>query len=161
LGRLWIFFLGGAGEGTRNSRTRTTESFSQDDTSLQTALFMLYIIVYIEQWGFSLQHATDNHERYPRSSRPWTDTSSVQASTTRRPVPQIEDSVTWGCFTSFHHGLHGAVGMVFYADAVYVTYYFCYMFSLGPSSGNSGSVRIYRRVIFFKQNWWCARTSCT
>jgi hypothetical protein len=29
----------------------------------------------------------------------------------------------------------------------------CYMFSLGPSSGSSDSVRIYRRVIFGKQNW--------
>eukprot|EP00001_Collodictyon_triciliatum_P181185 32333_2 len=27
--------------------------------------------------------------------------------------------------------------MVFYAHVVYVTCYFCYMFSLGPSSGSS------------------------
>jgi hypothetical protein len=34
----WVedFFLGGGGQGKRNSRTRTTESFSEDDTSLQT-----------------------------------------------------------------------------------------------------------------------------
>ena len=44
--------------------------------------------------------------------------------------------------------------MVFDAHAVYVTCYFCYMFrSVGPSSGSSDSVRIYRRVIFGKQNW--------
>ena len=30
-----------------------------------------------------------------------------------------------------------------------------------PSSGNNGSVRVYRRVIFGKQNWRCARTLCT
>jgi hypothetical protein len=29
---------------------------------------------------------------------------------------------------------------------VFVTCYFCYMFSLGPSSGSTGSIRIYRSV---------------
>ena len=29
---------------------------------------------------------------------------------------------------------------------VYVTCYFCYMFSLGPSSGSTGSVRVYRKA---------------
>jgi hypothetical protein len=33
--------------------------------------------------------------------------------------------------------------MVSYVHTVYVTCYFCYMFSLGTSSGNTGSVRIY------------------
>jgi hypothetical protein len=45
---------------------------------------------------------------------------------------------------SFRHGLHGEVGMVFYVHEVYVTCYFCYMFSLGPSSSSSDNVRIYR-----------------
>ncbi len=31
----------------------------------------------------------------------------------------------------------------------------------GPSSGSNGSVRVYRRVIFDKQNWRCARTLCS
>ncbi len=31
----------------------------------------------------------------------------------------------------------------------------------GPSSGSNGSVRVYRRVIFGKQNWRCARTLCS
>ncbi len=43
--------------------------------------------------------------------------------------------------------------MMFYAHVVCVTCYFRYMFSLGHSSGSSDSVRIYRRVIFGKQNW--------
>ena len=30
-----------------------------------------------------------------------------------------------------------------------------------PSSGSNGSVRVYRRVIFGKQNWRCARTLCS
>ena len=34
--------------------------------------------------------------------------------------------------------------MVSYVHSVFVTCYFCYMFSLGPSSGSTGSVRIYR-----------------
>ena len=79
-------------------------------------------------------------------------------------LPSDDARTRWsfqGCGISFHHGLHGAVGMVFYAHVVYVTCYFCYMFSLGPSSGSSGSVRIYRRVIFGKQNWRCARTLCS
>jgi hypothetical protein len=55
-----------------------------------------------------------------------------------------------------------------YAHAVYVVIRYvciCYMsvicLVLGPSSGSIGSVWIYRRDIFGKQNWWCARTSCT
>ena len=43
LGRLLIFFLGGAGEGNRSSRVRVVEKFSQDG-GLQTALFVIYII---------------------------------------------------------------------------------------------------------------------
>jgi hypothetical protein len=31
----------------------------------------------------------------------------------------------------------------------------------GPSSGSNGSVRVYRRVIFGKQNWRCVRTLCS
>ena len=34
--------------------------------------------------------------------------------------------------------------MVSYVHVVYVTCYFCYMFSLGPSSASTGSVQIYR-----------------
>ena len=34
----------------------------------------------------------------------------------------------------------------FAAGTVYVTCYFCYLFSLGSSSGSTGSVRIYRSV---------------
>jgi hypothetical protein len=37
--------------------------------------------------------------------------------------------------------------MVSYVHVVYVTCYFCNMFSLGPSSGSTGSVRIYRSVM--------------
>jgi hypothetical protein len=56
-----------------------------------------------------------------------------------RRYPLILDSLV-------SHGLHGTVGMVSYSHVVYVTSYFCYMFSLGPSSESIGSVRIYRSV---------------
>jgi hypothetical protein len=39
------FFLGGEGEAKRKLQGKcTTESFSEDDTSLRTVPFMLYII---------------------------------------------------------------------------------------------------------------------
>jgi hypothetical protein len=37
--------------------------------------------------------------------------------------------------------------MVSHTHVVYVTCYFCYMFSLGPSSGNTGSVWILHTQI--------------
>ena len=37
-------------------------------------------------------------------------------------------------------------GMMFHVHEVYVTCYFCYMFSLGPSSASTGSVQIYRNA---------------
>ncbi len=45
LGRTWMFFLRGVGEGKRKCQDSTAESFSQDDTHFQTVpFFMLYII---------------------------------------------------------------------------------------------------------------------
>ena len=46
-----------------------------------------------------------------------------QASTTRRPVHTL--TTVEGLLPSFRHGVHGAVGMIFYAHAVYVV--ICYM----------------------------------
>ena len=43
LGRLLIFFFGGAGEGKRNSRSRNAETFSQDDAiSKQPCVYVIY-----------------------------------------------------------------------------------------------------------------------
>jgi hypothetical protein len=136
LGRLWIVFFLGRERGRGNSMSRTTESFSQDDTSLRTSLFS-------------------------STSTPWTDMCTVQVSTTRRPLPHTDHSEGAVAPRSVTDSTHGSVGMVSYVHVVYVTCYFCYMFSLVPSSGSSDSVRIYRSVIFGKQNWWCVRTSCT
>jgi hypothetical protein len=40
-------------------------------------------------------------------------------------LPRIDDDVRT-CCTSFHHGLHGTVGLVTYTNTVYVTCYLCY-----------------------------------
>ena len=45
LGRLLIFFFGGAGEGKRNSRACNAETFSQDDTSSKHPC--VYVIYYM------------------------------------------------------------------------------------------------------------------
>jgi hypothetical protein len=50
---------------------------------------MLYIIYCAVE--VSLQHASDNRERWSRSSMTWADTYDVQSSTTRRPSSHIED----------------------------------------------------------------------
>ena len=65
-GRLWMFFLGGAGEGKRSSRARFAEKFSQNG-GLQTALFfVLYIIfrsIYLD--AYYIQHfLSGNNCRY-------------------------------------------------------------------------------------------------
>jgi hypothetical protein len=46
-----------------------------------------------------------------------------QVSTTRRPVHTLTTGE--GLLSSFHHGLHGVVGMIFYTHTVYVV--ICYM----------------------------------
>ncbi len=140
VGSLWIFFLGGEGDGKRR----------RQDTFIMVCFF-------------------DRRREFPNtrvvlnitclSAMSWTDTwcSSFDNLTT--------SSTYWrqwrASCTSFRHGLHGTVGMVFYAHVVYVTCYFCYMFSLETSSGSSVSIRIYRRVIFGKQNWWSVWMTCT
>ena len=92
--RFWVgrgcFFLGGAGEGKRNSRARNAETFSQDDASSKQP--WVYVIYYmLSSGGFAgicLQVITKG-VLDPRL--PWTDTCTVEASTTRRPSPRIED----------------------------------------------------------------------
>ena len=78
--------------------------------------------------------------------RPGQTRAMFQASTTRRPVHTL---TTVEC------------GLCCYMLYVYYMLYACYMSSSEPSSGSSGSVWIYRRAIFGKQNWLCARMPCT
>jgi hypothetical protein len=46
LGRTWMFFLRGVGEGKRKCQDSTAESFSQDDTRFQTVPFLMLYIIY-------------------------------------------------------------------------------------------------------------------
>ena len=62
-----MFFLGGAGEGKRNSRARAVETFSQDDASSKQPLTVYYIL-YVEQWGFRCSMSSGPREGGPRSS---------------------------------------------------------------------------------------------
>jgi hypothetical protein len=90
LGRLWIFFLGGWGRGRGRDRASTAESFSQDDTHFQTVpFFMLYYILI--SGGFATV-CFRSSRKVSSTSMSWTDTYTFQSSTTRRPVPLIEDS---------------------------------------------------------------------
>ncbi len=96
-----------------------------------------------------LHQVSEHREKYPRPRRPGQTFALLKC----RQLDDLfhELKTVKGCYTSFHHRLHGAVGMVSYAHAVYVICYFCHMFSLGFSSGNSDRVRMYRRVISGKQ----------
>ncbi len=91
----------------------------------------------------SLLHTSDHLERCPRTLEALGRHARCSGFDTL-----TTSSTHWrqwrGCCTSFRHGLHGPVGMVSYAHAVYVICYFCYIFSLGPSSASTGSVQIYR-----------------
>ena len=55
--------------------------------------------------------------------RPGQTRAMFRASTARRPVHTL--TTVEGLLPSFRHGLHGTVGMIFYAHAVYVV--ICYM----------------------------------
>jgi hypothetical protein len=89
LGRTWMFlFLRGRGNGTPG-RT-LLRRFSQDDASSKQP--WVYVIYYmLSSGGFAgicLQVITKG-VLDPRL--PWADTCTVEASTTRRPSPRIED----------------------------------------------------------------------
>jgi hypothetical protein len=78
----------------------------------------------------------------------------VQTSTTRQPVPHIQDSegvvVPRFVTDSTEQWVSCFIHMWFMLHVIFVI---CLVTSLGSFSGSSGSVRIYRRVIFGKQNW--------
>ena len=69
-------FLGGAGEGKRNSRVRVAEKFSQDEWAPNIPV--LCSILYVEQWRFRCSMSSDHRERGfldPRT--PWADACDV------------------------------------------------------------------------------------
>jgi hypothetical protein len=83
-GRLWMFFLGGEGEGKRSSRARFVEKFSQNG-GLQTALCVLYIIC-LHSGGFAAVFRAIAKGGSSILGRPGQTRAMFQASTTRRPV---------------------------------------------------------------------------
>ena len=92
LGRTWMFFLGGTGEGKRNSRARAVETFSQDDASSKQPC--LCYILYVEQWGFHCSMSSGHCEGGPRSSIVLGRHVLCSNFDTRRPSPRIEDGET-------------------------------------------------------------------
>jgi len=85
-----FFFWGGAGEGKRNSRARNAETFSQDDASSKHPC--VYVIYYmLSSGGFTVACLQAIAKGVLDPQLPWADTCAIQASTTRRPSPHIED----------------------------------------------------------------------
>ena len=90
LGRLLIFFFGGAGEGKRNSRAHNAETFSQDDaSSKQPCVYVIYYMLSIGGFAAACLLAIAKGVLDPRF--PWTDTCAPRVSATRRPSSRIED----------------------------------------------------------------------
>jgi hypothetical protein len=122
-GRLWMFFLGGAGEGKRSSRARFAEKFSQNG-GLQTAPILCYIL-YVEQWRFRCFMSSGHRERGffdPRT--PWGQTRAMfQDSTTRRPVHSL--TTVEGLLLLVPPRTPRSSGYDVYAHAVY--FVICYM----------------------------------
>ena len=128
-----MFFSGGGGGGEEELQVTTAETFSQDDASSKQTC--LCYILYISQWGFRCRVCLQVIVKGvldPRLS--WADTCAVRL---RQPVDLVHVLKTVkGLFSSFHHGLHGAVGMMFIHIRSMLLYvicllhvYVCYMSS--------------------------------
>jgi hypothetical protein len=84
-----------------------------------------------------------------------------RVSTTRQPVHTL--TTVEGLMSSFHHGLHGTVGMIFYAHVVYVVICYmsiiCYMSVIClVQSPPQEAVAVFRYIegsFFGKKNWLC------
>jgi hypothetical protein len=140
--------------------------FSQDERAPNSPVCVLYYM--LSSGGFTatcLQAIAKGG--FSILGRPGQTRAMFQASTDRRPVHTL--TTAEGLLSSFRHGLHGAVVIIFlctcglccYMLYVYYMLYDCYMSSSEPSSGSSVSVWLYRRAIFGQQNWLFARTPCT
>ena len=101
---------------------RVAEKFSQDERAPNSPVCVLYYM--LSSGGFAaacLQAIAKGGSSI--LGRPGQTRAMSRASTTRRPVHTL--TTVEGLRPSFRHGLHGAVGMIFYAHAVYVV--ICYM----------------------------------
>ncbi len=161
MGRLWMFFLGGRGRGRGAPGCVLLRSFRRT-SGLQTApVCVLYYM--LSSGGFAaacLQAITKGGSSI--LGRPGQTRAMSRASTTRRPVHTLATVEGAAAFVpprtprSSGYDFLCTCGLCCYMLQVYYMLYACYMPSSKPSSGSSGSVWIYRRSIFGKQNWLCA-----
>jgi hypothetical protein len=94
LGRLLIFFFGGAGEGKRNSRTRNAETMRRcfaGRCEFRTDLCVCYINYMLDSGSFAASCLQSIAKGVLDPRLTWTDTCVPQVSTTRRPSSRIED----------------------------------------------------------------------
>jgi hypothetical protein len=66
LGGLLIFFLGGEGEGKRNSRVRLAERLSQDGRAPNSPVYVIYYL--LSSGGFAAHVFRPSRKGAPRSS---------------------------------------------------------------------------------------------
>ena len=96
---------------------RVAEKFSQDERAPNSPVCVIYYM--LNSGGFTaacLQTIAKGGSsilgRHGQTIR------CFQVSTTRRPVHTL--TTVKGLLSSFRHGLHGSVGMIFYSHVVYV-----------------------------------------
>ena len=109
--RFWVgrgcFFL--EGRGVKRKHQVSQQGRSLDDAHFQTAPFCS--ILYVEQWGFRCSMSSGHREGGPRSSIALDSTCLFRL---RQPVDLVHVLKTVkGLCSSFRHGLHGAVSMMF------------------------------------------------
>jgi hypothetical protein len=119
-----MFFLGGRGRGFWEEEFQgacCSEVFAGRAGSKQPCLCS---ILFVDQWRFHCSMSSVHRERGSSIlGRPGQTRAMSRASTTRRPDHTL--TTVEGLWPSFRHGLHGSVGMNFYAHTVYVV--ICYM----------------------------------
>ena len=72
----------GDGEDKKSARTCSAGSFFAGRHVFSNSPIFEGSILYIEEWGFLYVMFQNHRERCPRSSMSWTDTGSVEVSTT-------------------------------------------------------------------------------
>ena len=130
-------FLGRTGEGKRSSRVRVVEKSSQDERAPNSPVCVLYYM--LSSGGFTaacLQTIAKGGSSI--LGRPGQTRAMSRASTTRRPVHTLK--TVEGLRPSFRHGLHGAVGMIFYAHAVLFGYIEGILYLLSSTLSRCGSL---------------------
>ncbi len=134
-----VFFLGGEGEGKRNTRARLPRSFRRT-TRVPNSPFMLYII-YCSVVFFSLQHVFRPREGGPRSSIALGSTFPVRL---RQPVDLVHTLKTVkGLLLLVPPRTPRSSGYDVYAQSVYVVMCYMSLTCICRSLGRVVRVRLY------------------